>query len=270
MTRRVLTGAAALVFAISGTALAGAFTLHPSGFGEHSYAAWRAHEGQTDSTGNKAQALYFQKFTNLEAFAAGLAVFKGFAGTPVQELTGLEWEHRDDGHCGAGAPRWNVNITSSSTRRFTVFLGCLAAAHTPSVETGWTRDTYSSSAIQAQIASQVAAAVLAECSAESLGDPTAIATCIATEVAATQSGTIRSLLIVFDEGLTFGNPPVPLGVGFVYLDNITVEASGMTHVWTSASDNGQGASSAANELSVAELEALIGDTLEAAVGLPRP
>jgi hypothetical protein len=36
-------------------------------------------------------------------------------GLPADELTGLAWDHRDDGHCGAGAPRWNINAHSSFT-----------------------------------------------------------------------------------------------------------------------------------------------------------
>ena len=59
--------------------------------------------------------------------------------------------------------------------------------------------------------------------------------------------TIRSLAILFDEGTDSAPIPAvpfcPLGTGspgFVFLDNITVTANGDTHVWTSASDNGNG------------------------------
>src|SRR5947207_1882685 len=107
--------------------LAGTFTLHPSGFGEHSYSAWKAQEGLADSTGNSNQALYFQKMTTTATFAAGVAVIKGFEGMSASALTGLSWDHRTDGHCGAGAPRWNLNLVEASGIRHTVFLGCYAA-----------------------------------------------------------------------------------------------------------------------------------------------
>jgi len=73
---------------------------------------------------------------------------------------------------------------------------------------------------------------------------------------------------VFDEGTDnpIPQPPgCPLGVstpGFVYLDNITVEANGQTHTWTSASDNGNGGTTTANStLTSAELEAALGAPL---------
>ncbi len=89
-------------------------TLHPSGFGPHSYAAWKAHQGEPDGHGNADFALYFQKLTETAAFAAGVAVVDGLEGQPVATLDTLSWEHRADGHCGAGAPRWNVGITGAS------------------------------------------------------------------------------------------------------------------------------------------------------------
>src|SRR3954470_14221943 len=82
-------------------ASAGALTLHPSGFGEKSYAAWKAHQGLPDTKGNDDQALYFQKQTATATFSAGVAVIKGVAGMRADQLTGLAWTHREDGHCGA-------------------------------------------------------------------------------------------------------------------------------------------------------------------------
>jgi hypothetical protein len=175
--------------------------LHPSGFGEKSQAAWKAKEGLPDSKGNALHALYFQKFTTTATFAAGIAVINGLEGQPVSKLTGLSWEHRNDGHCGAGAPRWNLGVTNG-TQTYTVFLGCAAAAHTPGSAANWTRDSYPGPAIQAQILAQ-------------------------TGLVSTTGLTITSLAIVFDEGTDQGQ-------GFVYLDNITVN----THVWTGPADNG--------------------------------
>jgi hypothetical protein len=102
-------------------ALAGTVTLHPSGFGEDSYSAWVPHEGLIDSPENEAQALYFQKMTATTTFAAGVAVFEGVAGMPVSELGDLGFWWRTDGHCGAGAPRFNLRLQNVPG---TVFIGC--------------------------------------------------------------------------------------------------------------------------------------------------
>src|SRR6266446_2294458 len=81
---------------------AGDIILHPNGFGEHSYAAWKAQVGLPDTSGNKFQALYFQKMTTTPTFAAGVAVFQGIEGLPVSSLTGLSfWIPTNDmSHCG--------------------------------------------------------------------------------------------------------------------------------------------------------------------------
>src|SRR5437868_15202113 len=92
------------------TAMAGSLTLHPAGFGEKSRANWKAGAGEPDSTGSANQALYMQKMTTTATYAAGVVLIKGVEGLPVEQLTGLAWDHREDGHCGAGAPRWNVGI----------------------------------------------------------------------------------------------------------------------------------------------------------------
>src|SRR5438477_1579082 len=95
---------------LASSAAAGALVLHPSGFGEHSYSAWKGQQGLPDRTGNQNQALYFQKMTSTATFAAGVAVIKGFEGQPVSALDKLEFWWGTDGHCGAGAPRFNVRV----------------------------------------------------------------------------------------------------------------------------------------------------------------
>jgi hypothetical protein len=84
--------------------------LHPNGFGQDSYAAWKAHEGLPDSKGKADHALYFQKMTTTPTFAAGVARVTGLEGQPLSAITGLSWEHRTDGWCGAGAPRWDIIV----------------------------------------------------------------------------------------------------------------------------------------------------------------
>jgi len=51
----------AILFAFPTLAFAGQFTLHPSGFGPHSYSSWKGGEGLPDSRGSKDQSLYFQR-----------------------------------------------------------------------------------------------------------------------------------------------------------------------------------------------------------------
>jgi hypothetical protein len=122
--------AAIVALALPASAAAGTFTLHPSGFGEHSYSAWKGDEGLPDSTGNKEHALYFQKKTSTATFAAGVAVIKGFEGMPTSAANPLEFWVRLDGHCGAGAPRFNLRFqpegTTDPEQRETRFFGCAA------------------------------------------------------------------------------------------------------------------------------------------------
>jgi len=212
LIKRVLPLFVALIAAaLPMTALGGSdYTLHPTGFGPQSYSSWKAQQGEPDRTGNQFQALYFQKMTATATNAAGVAVIKGFEGMPASSLTGLAWDHREDGHCGAGAPRWNIGL-SVGGQNSTVFLGCNAAQHTELTQSsghGWCRDMQPSSAFTFP-----------------------------------SGATIRYLAIVFDEGTDSANPP-PAGCaqeqlsgGFVHLDNISVTVGGTTHIWTSASDN---------------------------------
>lgn len=216
-------------------AVAGSLTLHPAGFGPHSYASWKANQGLPDSNPLTNQALFFQKDTDTSINAAGVVLIRGLAGTAVSDLTGLSWAHRTDGHCGAGAPRWDIFVTGASGTRYTLFLGCSAAAHADAGSdangNNWCTDSYAGSTITSLGAAN------AGIPSTSLGDINA--------------GTIRDLAIVFDEGnneAAGANPPgCPPGQGlpgFVFLDNVTVTDGGTTQVWTSAADNGNGATAA--------------------------
>ncbi|MEW6130665.1 MAG: hypothetical protein AB1757_26780 [Acidobacteriota bacterium] len=194
------------LMASSSLAFADALKLHPNGFGEKSKASWKAKQGLPDNCGNGKQALLFEKNTTTATFAAGVAVVNGLEGKAVADLTGLSWESRDDGHCSGGAPRWDLFIKGASGTSYTVFLGCAGASHSAGSAAGWTLDAYSS----ADILNLVVAA----------GGADAV------------NGTISGLIIVFDEG-------IDTGVGFVYLDNISVEVNGEPTTFTSACDNGQ-------------------------------
>jgi hypothetical protein len=202
-SRRIRVLSAALLFVLVGAtaAAAGGLTLHPSGFGKQSYAAWKAQEGLPDSSGNAQQALYLQK-GDADAFAGALAFIRGFEGRPVSDLTAptseLSWAHRDDGRCDT-SPFWGVRIIGASGSNYSIRLSCAGAVHTPESATppGWTRDSYAGAGI--------AAAIQAQGGADAL------------------QGTVADLAIVFLDG-----------EGSVYLDNIRVN----DQMWTSASDNG--------------------------------
>ncbi|HEV3473053.1 MAG TPA: hypothetical protein VG408_07620, partial [Actinomycetota bacterium] len=145
MRRSARNKALALSFLVlAGTAAvadASGLRLHPSGFGKHSYASWKANEGLPDSTGSANEALYLQKGD--DAFSGALVFVRGFEGRPVSELTAptseLSWAHRDDGRCDS-SPFWGIRITTPSGARHSVRLSCGSAIH--SIESaGWTRDT---------------------------------------------------------------------------------------------------------------------------------
>jgi len=135
---------AALSLALTAGA-AGGPVLHPSGFGEHSYSSWKGGEGLPDTHGAKEQALYFQKQTATTTFAAGVAVIKGFEGMPSSAVLPLEFDWRMDGHCGAGAPRFNVRIETAPMVRQTIFVGCagmVPGAITLDDDGTWQRRTF--------------------------------------------------------------------------------------------------------------------------------
>jgi hypothetical protein len=222
----LLTLVLGFVLATANVAGAGQYTLHPSGFGEHSYAAWKGGEGLPDSNGNKNQALYFQKMTSTATFAAGVALFKGFEGQQVSSIEGLSFWYGIDGHCGAGAPRFNLRFqptgTTDPSMRQTIFIGC--AAMTP----GDTAVSPSGRVYEQR----------------SITGPFTLL-----------NGTIVSLAIVFDEGNDVGQ-------GFVYLDDIEVDTTSGPHVWTSATDNGNGGTTSANTtLTASELRVALGEPL---------
>ncbi len=219
----VLLATAALIAPLA--AAAGTYTLHPSGFGEHSYSAWKAGEGLPDSGSGANQALYFQKMVPTATFAAGVAVIKGFEGQDTSAVLPLGFWYGTDGHCGAGAPRFNVRIqppmTTDPASRQTVFVGCaeMVDGGTATAPNGRTFQQKSF-------------------------------------LGTLPPGTIASLAIVFDEGSDVGQ-------GFVYLDNILVGG----HMWTSASDNGNGQTITQDPTGEDFVSALFGEPLS--VAFPR-
>jgi hypothetical protein len=142
--------------------------------------AWKTHEGLVDA-GNSKHALYLAKKTTTTTNASGGASVN-FSGT----LSSLGFDYRNDGWCGAGAPRFNVYTTSGTY----YFFGCTYGTHTPSTEdpANWTRVTFSNA--DAQPAGSTAWPGFG-------------------------NATVTGIDIVFDEG-------TDVGPGFAFLDNIQV------------------------------------------------
>jgi hypothetical protein len=195
---------AAAALMVPAAAAAGNVTLHPSGFGEHSYSAWKGKEGLADRKGGGDHALYFQKMTTTPTFAAGVAVFNNVF-IPIEELQGLEFWVGTDGHCGAGAPRFNLRLQNRSTgAQNTVFIGC--AEMIP----GATAAAPNGRVFQQRTFTGPVTACCGPLPASGFD--------------------IVSLAIVFDEGNDVGQ-------GFVHLDNILVQSDGFTKCWTGPADN---------------------------------
>ena len=223
--------AALLAAASASPACAGGFKLHPSGFGAHSHCSWKGGEGLPDNTGNQNQALYFQKMTSTSTVAAGVAIFKGFEGMTVSQLTALEFKWGMDGWCGAGAPRFNLRVDpdgAGPASPVTYFIGCASMFPGPT--------TIAPNGRMFQTKTAAAPFLIAFPGAPPPG------------------GTIVSLAIVFDEGND-------VGPGFVYLDDIRVGTTSGDHIWRSASDNGNGDNSTANTADIATVEALLGEPI---------
>lgn len=116
--------------------------------------------------------------------SAGADIVTPLEGGDVSLLTELNFEYENGGHCGAGAPRFNVVVNGQ-----TYFLGCSSGTHTD-LGNGWTR-------VEFTTADFTAAGIPA-------------------------TGTLDDIYVVFDEGTdtpvggTIGTP------GTVTLDNFSV------------------------------------------------
>jgi hypothetical protein len=125
--------------------------------------------------------------------AAGAAITGFHRGATLSELG---FDYRNGGHCGAGAPRFNI----TSVDGFTYFAGCADGTQSPAPQDAahWTRVRFTDA--------QVFPA-----------SPTA------PPFAFGSSGTeIKSISIVFDEGTDAPSASDPNGVGLAVLDNIDV------------------------------------------------
>jgi len=228
-------GVIALTFAFVGVAAAAAtedgLTLYPAAGGQHTYAAWKAQEGQPDSTGSADQALYLQNLTGAADTAAAAHV-NGFEGTEVRFLVSIGYEHRKDSTCTKTDPRWTLFIRGKSGKRYLVTLGCAVTPVQPTGAPGWIGRVATQSFIRAQVLQQRGSDAYA--------------------------GTVEGLAFVLDRSN-----------GAVWSDNIRVRSRFASKVWTFAGDNGNGAPPAAPSFS-AEDRALLAAEIPAAALLDEP
>jgi hypothetical protein len=155
-------------------------------------AAWLTHEGLPDA-GNSNHALFLQKLGATSNCAAAGATIQGAAGITLSELG---YDVRTDGHCGAGAPRFNVVMSNDPA--VVHFIGCAAGPTTgtltdPQGKT-WTRKRWSA----------------ADLANGGITFPPITA----------GSGTVVSINIIFDEGSDTG----PDLTGHAFLDNIDINS----------------------------------------------
>ena len=190
----------ALLAVVPASAPATSVSMEPGGYGWRAFAGWRPNQGEADPYGRGNDALLFLKGVSTLRYAAASATFTGMRGRSVLAFTSrpaaLGWDHRNDGHCNVGAPRWNLVIDGAGGQRYVVYLACAQATHSPGAEPGWTRDTFGGPQIRSEILLQAGTDAL--------------------------QGTIRSLLIVFDEAADASGVVSTVTPGQVYLDNIAV------------------------------------------------
>lgn len=127
--------------------------------------------------------------TTPDCSAAG-ATIRRVEGMTVTPTFALGFDYRNGGHCGAGAPRFNVDTDMGF-----FFVGCAAAPQTPAPQdpAEWRRTR----------------SVLTTCGAECFPGPVP------------EGAEIRSINIIFDEGTDTANNDTE-GVGLAVVDNIFI------------------------------------------------
>jgi hypothetical protein len=141
-------------------------------------AAWVANAGL------EGHGLYLEKDATTPTNASGGASIEGTDGIT---LTELGFDYRNDGHCGAGAPRFNVYTTAGTY----FFFGCAYGVHTVA-GSGWTRVRF--------------------------GNADAFPADGVTAFPGFGTAVVTGIDIVFDEG-------TDVGPGFAMLDNIDVNGT---------------------------------------------
>ena len=180
-----LAGAAILLFGSAAYA-AQPFTLTPGVF-DPSNSCPGIYSNWDNSTGNPTPSIKLIKpCTTATVAAPFVEIATGMEGNSITNLTELNFDYLNGGHCGAGAPRFNVQVNGT-----TYFLSCNQGTHSASTTNpNWTHVVFGPTDFAAA------------------GIPT--------------TGTLEDLYIIFDEGSdtpsggTIGTP------GIVNIDNISI------------------------------------------------
>jgi hypothetical protein len=148
-----------------------------------------------NTTGNPAPSIKLIKPCPTSTIAAPYVdVYTGLEGGLLSAITELNFDYMNGGHCGAGAPRFNL-VTDQGI----AFLGCAGGTQTPIANTNYTHVVFT----PAQLAAAYTAAGISNPS-------TAI---------------LQDIYIIFDEGIdtpSGGNIGTP---GIVNIDNISINNS---------------------------------------------
>jgi hypothetical protein len=191
-TVALVLGIAVLALLLAGPALgakkskfrAKPFEFDPTASGIVS-AAWITHQG-LGNRGKSDHALFLQKNGPTATEASAGAVIHKVKGIT---LTELGFDYQAGSHCGAGAPRFNVTLTSGATFFFGCSYGDATPAGTDRQGDAWIRVRFTNAdAIPADGVSVWPGFGAAQ---------------------------VQSITVVFDEG-------TDQGVGFAWLDNIDV------------------------------------------------
>ena len=151
-------------------------------------AHWITRQGLADDVGKANQALFLEKAGPTSVNASAFAVIGGVEGLT---LTELGFDYRNDSHCGAGAPRFNVTLPNGNY----FFFGCIYGIPQATSPTGWTRIKWDKDE----------GTIFPAGNYEWPGF-------------GVSGVVVQSIAIVFDEGTDQGS-------GFAFLDNININGS---------------------------------------------
>ncbi len=159
---------------------------------------WFKQIGEPDSFVDPAgrnvhYGLLLSKNTATTTNSAAFAVISGFSKKQPVTLTDIGYDIRNGGHCGNGAPRFNLVTQDDVTH----FVGCFFMTDSAGADAGWQRKTFS---------------------AADLMDPSK------TFPAFAPGDTVTSMSIAFDEGVD----TAPDFSGLAILDNVDVNGTVVT------------------------------------------
>jgi hypothetical protein len=162
-------------------------------------ARWLGGMGLPDNGGDNTTANKDDRHTGLllskngptaDCSSAGARIEGGVKGMTVTSTFHVGYDYRNGGHCGAGAPRFNID-----TGMGFFFVGCANAPQGPAPQDPgqWTRTS----------------SVLTTCGSECFPGPIP------------EGAKIKSITIIFDEGTDTANNDTQ-GVGLAVVDNIDI------------------------------------------------